>query len=64
MKYPRLKARRVELGYSQDDMAKMLGISLSTYCHKEKGKTSFNIEEIIKLVLFLNCKFEDIFLSR
>ena len=62
MKYPRLKAKRVELGFSQMDMAKMLGVSLSTYCHKEKGKTSFNIEEIIKLVVCLNCKFEDIFL--
>lgn len=62
MKYPRLKAKRVELGFSQEDMARMLGVSLSTYCHKEKGKTCFNIEEIIKLVVCLNCKFEDIFL--
>lgn len=62
MKYPRLKAKRVELGFSQMDMANMLGVSLSTYCHKEKGKTNFNIEEIIKLVVCLNCKFEDIFL--
>lgn len=63
MKYPRLKAKRVELGYNQEDMAKILGVSLSTYCHKEKGKTSFNVDEIIKLVTFLNCKFEDIFLK-
>ena len=61
MKYPRLKAKRVELGYSQKDVAKALNVSLSTYCHKEKGKTSFNIEEIIRLIVFLDCKFEDIF---
>ena len=61
MKYPKLKAKRVELGYSQLDVAKKLDVSLSTYCHKEKGKTSFTIDEITKLLLFLNCKFEDIF---
>ncbi len=63
MKYPRLKAKRVELGYSQQDMAKMLGMCLSTYCHKEKGKTSFTIEEIIRILVLLNCRFEDIFLK-
>lgn len=61
MMYPKLKARRVELGYTQLDVANKLDVSLSTYCHKEKGKTDFTINEIIKLLVFLNCKFEDIF---
>lgn len=61
MKYPRLKGKRVELGYSQKDIAKAIGVSLSTYCNKEKGKGSFTIDEITKLIVFLNCKFEDIF---
>lgn len=63
MKYPRLKAKRVERGYTQSDVANALGMCLATYCHKEKGKYDFTLNEILKLVKVLDCKFEDIFLE-
>ena len=64
MKYPRLKAKRVERGYTQSDVANALGMCLATYCHKEKGKYDFTLNEILKLVKVLDCKFEDIFLEQ
>lgn len=61
MKYPRLKAKRAELGYSQLKVAQAIGVSLSTYCNKENGKGVFTIDEITKLMAYLKCKYEDIF---
>lgn len=62
MEYPRLKAKRVELGLTQTDVANKLGIDISTYNAKEQGKRPFTIKEILMLLNILKCKFEDIFL--
>jgi DNA-binding XRE family transcriptional regulator len=58
----RLKAKRVELGYTQTDMANKINIAVATYNHKENGSADFSYKEILKLLEILDCKFEDIFL--
>ena len=62
MKYPKLKAKRVELGLTQLDMANKMGITLSTYNLKEQGKREFLASEIIKILDIFKCAYEDIFL--
>ena len=59
----KLKAKRVEQGITQTEIAKMLGVETCTYNSKELGKRIFNITELIKLLSILHCKFEDIFLD-
>lgn len=63
MKYPKLRAKRVELGLRQCDMAEKLGITHSTYSLKECGKREFVGSEILKILHILNSKYEDIFLK-
>lgn len=63
MRYPRLRAKRVELGLRQEDMANRLGITLATYSLKESGKREFVASEILQILNILNSKFEDIFLN-
>ncbi len=58
----KLKAKRVENGMTQAEVAKRLGIATPTYIHKENGDTLFNLHEVKQLLLLFNCKFEDIFL--
>lgn len=60
--FKKLKGKRTELGYTQEQMAKMIGISTSRYVLKENGKTKFYLEEINKILSILDCKYEDIFL--
>lgn len=59
----KLKAKRVEKGLTQTQLAKMIGIAPATYNHKENGTAHFSFQEIIKLLDVLGCKFEDIFLQ-
>lgn len=59
----KLRGKRVEYGYSQQAMAKLLGISTNAYNLKETGKREFRMGEIDLLLELLNCKYEDIFLQ-
>lgn len=59
----KLKAKRVEKGMTQTDMAKLIGIATATYNHKENGSATFSFNEILKILNILECKFEDIFLQ-
>lgn len=63
MKYPKLKGKRAELGFTQQKMANELGISVGAYNLKERGKRDFRADEISKILQLFNCKFEDIFIS-
>ena len=60
----KLKAKRVEKGMTQADVAQKLGIALPTYIHKENGDTLFNLNEIKQLLILFDCKFEDIFFNK
>ena len=53
MKPLEIKGARVRLGYTQQDVADRLGLSLSSYKGREDGKTKFTIEEVPKLAEIL-----------
>lgn len=59
----KLKAKRVEKGLTQTQLAQKIGIATATYNHKENGTAHFSFQEIVKLLDILECKFEDIFLQ-
>lgn len=58
-----LKGRRVAKGLTQEKMARLLNMETSAYARKEKGQVQFRLDEIKRILLILDCKFEDIFLG-
>lgn len=60
----KLKAKRVERCMTQTELANKLGISLATYCSKETGKIDFTLSEIVDLMYYLDCEFNDIFFKK
>lgn len=61
--YPKLVGKRNEMGYTQEKMAKELGISKNNYYLKENGKLDFNLSEVKKILKILNASYEEIFLT-
>lgn len=59
----KLKGKRVEKGYTQSDIAKLMNMATSTYNLKENGSREFSMSECIELMKILECSFEDIFLQ-
>ena len=55
-----LKRTRLYKGYQQYEVADGIGISRQTYNSKENGKSSFNIHELIRIVIFLNLTFNEV----
>lgn len=51
---------RDRAGMKQEDVAKLLGISKSSYHRKEKGMTQFTIEEFDELLRIFNATYSDI----
>lgn len=62
--FNKIKAKRVEFGYNQQDMAQKLKMTRASYVYKENGHIRWNYDDIIKILKIFNCKFEDIFLDR
>lgn len=58
----KLRAKRVEKGFTQESIAIALGISTATYNRYEKGYTEMTESTINKVLQILDCKYEDIFL--
>lgn len=50
----RLKAARIAMGYTQQQVADLLGITNSTYCGYETGKRQPDVEKIKQLASALN----------
>lgn len=57
----KLKILRAMKEVKQEDVAEMLGITLTTYSKKENGKSDFTITEAKKLASFFSCTIEEIF---
>ena len=53
---------RKEAGLTQQQMADLLKMNLSTYQNKENGRSSFKDYEAFMIMRLFNKKFEDIFL--
>ena len=58
----KLKSLRMLKGYTQLDMAEMLGIHQTSYSEKERNNIKFSVNEFMKLLEILECKQEDIFM--
>ena len=52
---------RREHDYSQQEIAKFLGIDKQTYYRKESGKGDFTISEGLRLCEIFNCTLNDLF---
>ena len=61
--YPKLVGKRNEKKLSQEQIAKMIGISKNNYHLKETGKLDFNLSEVKKILEILECEYNDIFSS-
>ena len=59
----KLKAKRVEYGLTQKDMAEKLNITSNSYSRKETGKKDFTYTEIVSILKIFDCKFEDVFFT-
>ena len=55
-----IKEYRVKMGYTQEQIAKLLNIKQNTYSNKENGKRAFTIEEIRKLKRILNTTYDEL----
>lgn len=55
----RIKARRVLKGLTQEDVAKMLGISMPTYRKMENHPLVLNLIKIKRLAKALDCQVEN-----
>lgn len=61
MNVRKLKAKRVEFGLSQKDLAKSLGIFTKTMCIKEcDNRNRFTIDEIITIAREFRLSLKDI----
>lgn len=51
-----IKAERVRKGFTQQDMARKLGISANSYGLKERGIRAFDLNEFKIICQTLNCE--------
>lgn len=56
-----LKQTRLRLGLSQQDVAKMVGVSRQTISGVESGQTALSVTVALKLSKALGCRVEDLF---
>lgn len=55
----KLKAKRIENGYTQNDIAVFLEKSVDAYAKKERGETGFSQKEISILTAKLHLKYSE-----
>ena len=56
----KVKEYRVMKGYTQTEIANLLGIKQNTYSDKERGKTKFTIDEIKLIKELLNVTYDEL----
>lgn len=56
-----LKAHRIMNGYSQKDMAKVIGRTRDTYRRSESGQREFDLDEAGKISKFLQVPIDVLF---
>lgn len=59
----KLKALRQLNGLTQEDTAKLLGLSLHTYNNKENNRTKFSLDEAKKIADLFKTTVDDIFFN-
>lgn len=58
-----LKAYRMLKGVKQENIAMMLGVTLTTYSNKETGKTQFSLYEAKKISDYFGIPIEQLFFA-
>ena len=58
--FVKVKEYRVMKGYTQTEIANLLGIKQNTYSDKERGKTKFTIDEIKLIKKLLEVTYDDL----
>lgn len=58
-----LKSYRMRVGYTQDKVSELLGISRVTYCDYEVNPQKVKIETLQQIADVLNCKLADFFVE-
>lgn len=53
-----IKEYRVVRGLTQKDMAKRMGLGLSTYQQKEQGLIGWSAKDLVKVKKILNVEFD------
>ena len=56
----KIKENRIIRGYTQRELAEILGIKQNTYSDKERGKTNFTIDEIKIIKELFNTTYDDL----
>lgn len=59
--YAKLRGMRAELGISQKDVAKIIGISVPSYVRRENGQLPFQIPEAITMRKFFKTTLDELF---
>ena len=54
MKYENIRSIRIDRGYTQEQVAKYLGISQNTYSQYEIGVLNYPVDAVVKLADFYN----------
>ncbi len=62
-KFRYLRALRVQYGYTQEQMANILGVHVGTYNRKEQGLSQFSVIEAKTISDLFNNTIEDIFFN-
>ena len=56
----KIKEYRIVKGYTQREIATMLGIKQNTYSDKERGKTKFTIDEVKFIKELFEVTYDDL----
>lgn len=56
----KIKEYRIIKGYTQKELAEVLGIKQNTYSDKERGKINFTIDEIKIIKELFNTTYDDL----
>ena len=56
-----LVATRISMGLSQEDMAQLLNMSVKEYKHKENGKKSFRLNEMLLISNITRASLDELF---
>jgi len=56
----RIKVARICKNLTQDEVSKLLGVTISTYNRKELGLVDFKREEVLRLAKILDLTLQDV----
>ena len=59
-----IRAERNRKGYTQEQIAEMLGMATKTYLEYEKDAKNIKAGNLYKLAAILGCKVDDFFIQR